>query len=94
MQVVLMYYAWYVKLLLPSSFLLILTSKQSMIYVCMYTYYLLVLLHTYSVVNEKKLALKILHSFLKVYNPIYTPRTLVVKLGYDDAASKNISLSY
>ena len=43
---------------------------------------------------KKKLALKILHSFLKVYNPIYTPRTLVVKLGYDDAASKNISLSY
>ena len=33
MQVVLLYYAWYVKLLLPSSFLLILTSKQSMIYV-------------------------------------------------------------
>ena len=60
----------------------------------MYTYYLLVLLHTYSVINEKKSALKILHSFLKVYNPIYTPRTLVVKLGYDDAASKNISLSY
>ena len=40
MQVVLMYYAWYVKLLLPSSFLLILTSKQSMIYVCMYVYLL------------------------------------------------------
>ena len=58
MQVVLMYYAWYVKLLLPSSFLLILTSKQSMIYVCMYTYYLLVLLHTYSVINEKKISIE------------------------------------
>ena len=43
---------------------------------------------------KKKSALKILHSFFKVYNPIYTPRTLVVKLGYDDAASKIISLSY
>ena len=42
---------------------------------------------------KKKSALKILHSFFKVYNPIYTPRTLVIKLG-SPLAGGTINLSF